>query len=444
MLPVLTIIGRPNVGKSTLFNYLTQTRAAIVADMPGVTRDRQYGEGSFDERRFIVVDTGGLMEVEDAEMSDHIDLQTAQAIEEATVIFFMVDAKAGLTAADRDIAEILRRRAKTEVKLLVNKADREQGEIVVSEFHELGFGQPVAIAAKTGRGVIDLLSVVMPDNVADTATAEEAATPASLHVAVVGRPNVGKSTLINRMLGEERVVVLDRPGTTRDSIFIPFTRHGQHYTLIDTAGVRRRSKVKAAVEKFSYIKTLQAIGRADVVILVLNAREGINDQDLRLINLVMTEGKAMTIAFNKWDGMSTEDRADFKTKIEIRLPFVDFARRYFISALHGTGVGKLYTAVNESFTAMQQALSTSELTQTLQRAVTQHQPPLVRGRRVRLRYAHVGGRNPLRIVIHGKQTQTIPADYQRYLINFFRKRYQLVGVPLLLNFKSDHNPYVDQ
>ncbi|MCH9769744.1 MAG: ribosome biogenesis GTPase Der [Gammaproteobacteria bacterium] len=437
MLPVFAIIGRPNVGKSTLFNYLTRSRAAIVADMPGVTRDRQYGEGNYRERRFIVIDTGGLEEIDDPEIATHTDLQTEQAMSEADYLLFMVDADMGLTNADRAVAKKLRN-CVDKVILLVNKADRKQAELVCSEFHELGIGEPRAVAAKSGRGVDDLFAELLAGVKSKMAAELE---DNRLAVAVIGRPNVGKSTLINRLLGEERVVVLDRPGTTRDSIYIPFTRRNQDYTLIDTAGVRRRAKMTETVEKFSFVKTMQAIIAARVVIILLDAQAGLVEQDLRLMNLVMSEGKAVVLAFNKWDGMSEEARQRFKDQIDQRLDFVSFARRYFISALHGSGVGKLYPAIIEAYQASSQTFSTSELTKTLQQVVQQHQPPMVRGRRIRLRLAHLGGHDPLVLVIHGKQTEALPADYRRYLVNFFRKRFNLIGVPILLQLKSDANPY---
>ncbi|MCH9643396.1 MAG: ribosome biogenesis GTPase Der [Gammaproteobacteria bacterium] len=443
MLPVLTIIGRPNVGKSTLFNYLTQTRAALVSDMPGVTRDRQYGEGVYEGKPFIVVDTGGIAEPDDPTMAALTDKQVDQAIEEADVLLFMVDAHDGLTAADQQIAERLRRHHVNKVILLVNKADRQHAGVVVGDFYSLGLGEPVAIAAQTGRGVADLLENTLKDIASNEEPVEQDEMDSSrINIAVVGRPNVGKSTLINRIMGEDRLVVLDRPGTTRDSIYIPFDYRDQHYTLIDTAGIRRRSKVSEAIEKFSIVKAMQAMGAAHVVLLLLDAQAGLTDQDMRLLGLVMEMGKGLVIVFNKWDDMDDYQRDQFKQAIERRLQFAEFARRYFISALHGTGVGKLYHAIDEAFQSANKKISTALLTRTLEKALREHQPPLVSGRRIKIRYAHVGGHHPLVIVLHGKQMKSLPGSYQRYLVNYFRKAFELVGVPIILQLRNDENPYV--
>lgn len=439
MLPVIVIIGRPNVGKSTLFNYLTKTRDALVVDMPGVTRDRQYGEGRVGDRDYIIVDTGGIAEPDDPEMSAMTDEQVDQAMQEADRLLFMVDAKDGLTAADQKITERLRRDYRDKVTLLVNKIDRDDAAMVCSEFYELGLGEPFGITATQGRGIQDMIQGVLNDLPKVERTKEDKDT--GVKVAVVGRPNVGKSTLINRILGEERVVVLDRPGTTRDSIEVPFERDGVRYTLVDTAGVRRKAKVKDAVEKFSMIKTMQAIEAADVVIVVLNAHESVLDQDLRLISIAAEHGKALVIAMNKWDGMETYDREQFKVNFDKKVNFVDYARRYFISALHGTGVGKLYHAIDEAYESTTREISTAMITKALEDAQRAHQPPLVKGRRVKLRYAHIGSQNPLVIVIHGKQTAALPGSYQKFLSNFMRKRFNLVGVPVIIKLKSDENPY---
>lgn len=438
-LPMIAIIGRPNVGKSTLFNFLTQTRSALVVDVPGVTRDRQYGMGRVGGRAYYVIDTGGLAEPDDPIMAQLTDWQVNQAIEEADILLFMVEAQAGRVSADEVIAQRLRP-LRDKVVLVVNKADRENASVMASDFFALGLGEPHIIAAKGGRGVAALMEDVLSRCPEESET-EEAIEGAK--VAVLGRPNVGKSTLINRILGEERVVVLDRPGTTRDSIFIPFERRGKHYTLIDTAGVRRRSKVTDAVEKFSVIKALQAIQIAQVMLVVLNAREGLLDQDLRLIGYVLEAGKGLIIVVNQWDDLDDYAKSQFKQAFERRLPYVDFARRYFISALHGTGVGKLYHAIDEAYESATRTFNTSLLTRTLEAAVKAHQPPLVGGRRIRLRFAHMGSQDPLTIVIRGKQTDAVPGAYQRYLANFFREHFQLVGVPLRLEFENDPNPYVD-
>ena len=438
MLPVITIVGRPNVGKSTLFNFLTKTRDALVVDVPGVTRDRQYGEGVVGDRPYLIVDTGGIEEPDDSSMAQLTDEQVSLAIEEADVIFFMVDAKVGLVSSDELIAERLRRFQK-KVFLLVNKADRDQAEIVCSEFHRFGFSKPTAISSKQGRGI----EAVVLEALADFPEAEMPSPEIedSICIAVVGRPNVGKSTLINRMIGEERLIVFDRPGTTRDSIYVPFEHRDQRYTLIDTAGVRRPRKVTDTVEKFSMLKTFQSMKEAHVVIVVVDAQDSLGEQDMRLLGMVVTLGKALVIAFNKWDGMDDYDRDQFKNAVERRLQFVDYARRYQISALHGTGVGKLYRAINEAYTSTMKKISTSQLTRALMKAAEVHQPPLVKGRRVKLRYAHIGSQDPLIIVIHGKQTASLPGSYQRYLSNYFRKTFNLLGIPVLVKLKSDENPY---
>lgn len=438
MLPIITIIGRPNVGKSTLFNCLTRTRNALVADFPGVTRDRQYGRGVMGDRPYWVVDTGGIVEAADPQMAKLVEKQVQQAIEEADKILFLVDAHSGLTAADTMIAEQLRSHQKKTV-LVVNKVDRLDADTATSEFYQLGFGVPHAIAAKNGRGVEEFIQELlaqfpMPEVIDEAQT--------GICIAVMGRPNVGKSTLINRILGEERVIVFDEPGTTRDSIFIPFERRGQRYTLIDTAGVRRRAKIEEAIEKFSVIKSLQALEKAHVVIMVFDAREGVTDQDMRLLGWILESGRGLVLAFNKWDSMSEYDRERVKQTIDRRLGFVDFARRYLISALHGTGVGDLYRAVDESYASSTQELPTPLLTKTLEQAIFDHQPPLVSGRRIRLRYAHLGGHHPLVIVIHGKQIESLPDSYRRYLANYFRQSFNISGVPVRIQLVNDKNPYV--
>lgn len=438
MLPVITIIGRPNVGKSTLFNCLTQTRDALVADFPGVTRDRQYGRGVLGGRPYLVVDTGGIVEAADPAMAKQVEKQVQQAIDEADKILFLVDAHTGLTAADSMIAEQLRALAH-KVILVVNKIDRTDAAVAVSDFYQLGFGEPQGIAAKNGRNVETFIRELLASF---PVFAETPVTETGICIAVMGRPNVGKSTLINRLLGEERVIVFDEPGTTRDSIFIPFTRRDQRYTLIDTAGVRRRSKIEDAIEKFSVIKSLQALERAHVVVMVFDARDGITEQDMRLLGWILESGRGLVLAFNKWDGMSEYERERVKQAIDRRLAFVDFARRYLISALHGTGVGDLYRAIDEAYTSSTQDLPTPVLTQVLEQAVFDHQPPLVSGRRIRLRYAHLGGHHPLVIVIHGKQIESLPDSYRRYLAAYYRKSFKLVGVPVRIQFVNDKNPYL--
>ncbi len=437
MLPVIVLVGRPNVGKSTLFNHLTRSRDALVADVPGLTRDRQYGFGKLGPRPYVVVDTGGL-DGSDGGLMGLMAKQTLKAFAEADAAILLVDGRVGLTAADQVIAQQLRRSGKP-LYLAVNKLEGMNAEIVVGEFHALGLGTPHPVATAHGSGIEDLIEAVLTALPPDTDTSAE--TDQRIHVAVIGRPNVGKSTLINRLLGEERLVTYNEPGTTRDSIFVPFERDGKAYMLIDTAGVRRRARVNDMVEKFSIVKTLQAIDRAQVVIALLDAHAGVAEQDASLLGLAVDRGRALVIAINKWDGLDKDQRGNVRRLIDIRLPFLDFARLHFISALHGTGVGDLMTSVNHAYVAANRELSTPELTHVLEAAVTQHQPPLVRGRRVRLRYAHQGGRNPPAIIIHGNQTEEVPHSYRRYLENTFREAFDLYGTPVRIEFRTGKNPY---
>ncbi len=437
MLPVIVLVGRPNVGKSTLFNHLTRSRDALVADVPGLTRDRQYGFGKLGPRPYVVVDTGGL-DGSDGGLMGLMAKQTLKAFAEADAAILLVDGRVGLTAADQVIARQLRRSGKP-LYLAVNKLEGMNAEIVVGEFHALGLGIPHPVATAHGSGIEDLIEAVLTALPPDTDTSAE--TDQHIHVAVIGRPNVGKSTLINRLLGEERLVTYDEPGTTRDSIFVPFEHDGKAYMLIDTAGVRRRARVNDMVEKFSIVKTLQAIDRAQVVIALLDAHAGVAEQDASLLGLAVDRGRALVIAINKWDGLDKDQRGNVRRLIDLRLPFLDFARLHFISALHGTGVGDLMTSVNHAYVAANRELSTPELTHVLEAAVTQHQPPLVRGRRIRLRYAHQGGRNPPAIVIHGNQTEEVPHSYRRYLENTFREAFDLYGTPVRIEFRTGKNPY---
>lgn len=439
MKPVIALVGRPNVGKSTLFNNLTRSRDALVADFPGLTRDRKYGTGRLGERPFLVIDTGGLSGEKEG-IDTHMEQQARLAVEECDAVLFLVDAREGLNAADEVIAGYLRQSGK-QVTLVVNKIDGLDADVASSDFHALGFGRPQPIAAAHGRGVRGLIDRVLAEFPEAQESEEEKAEAAGIKVAVIGRPNVGKSTLVNRVLGEERVVVFDMPGTTRDSIYVPFVKDGERYTFIDTAGVRRRGRVKDTVEKFSVVKTLQAVSEANVVVMVLDAREGIAEQDAHLLGFVVESGRALVIAINKWDGLSADQRNEVRRNIDLRLPFVDFARVHFISALHGSGVGDLFRSIKRAYISATRKLSTPELTGILESAVAAHQPPLVKGRRVKLRYAHQGGRNPPIIVIHGNQTEAVPNSYQRYLQNTFRDLLRLEGTPIRIEFKSGVNPY---
>jgi GTP-binding protein len=440
MIPVIALVGRPNVGKSTLFNRLTRTRDALVAAVPGLTRDRKYGDGKIGGRPFIVIDTGGLSG-EKEDLDSLMAQQSWQAVEEADLVFFLVDGRDGVSSEDEAITAALRRTGKL-LTLVVNKTDGIDPDAALAEFHALGLGEPQAISATHGRGVEQLLARALEQLPrAEAVSDAEQAAGETLRVAVVGRPNVGKSTLINRMLGEERVLVFDRPGTTRDSIFIPFERDAVAYTLIDTAGVRRKARVKEAIEKFSVIKTLQAIDAASVVILVLDAQSGISEQDATLAGYIAEKGRAVVIAVNKWDGLDPHAREQIRAQLELKLPFLGFASTLFISALHGTGVGELFPLVNAAHASATRELSTPELTQILERAVHAHQPPLVRGRRIKLRYAHQGGRNPPVIVIHGNQTERVPETYRRYLENTFRTTLKLSGTPVRIEFRTGRNPY---
>ncbi len=442
MLPVIALIGRPNVGKSTLFNYLTRSREALVANYPGLTRDRQYGRVKRGERDCLVVDTGGIMD--NAQGTDAFSKKQVQiALEEADVVFFMVDAREGINALDQQIASELRKLDKP-IVLVTNKIDGINADLATVEFHALALGKPVGITATHGRGVHELLAHI--DNLLpkiNEETDETDETEKGISIAIVGRPNVGKSTLVNRLLGEERVVVFDQPGTTRDSIFIPFERNETRFTLIDTAGMRRRAKISLTIEKFSVIKSLQAIEKANVVIYLIDASEGITDQDCHLLGLVIEAGRSLILGLNKWDGLSFDQKELVKRQIEVKLPFLDFAEKHPISALHGSGVGKLFDVVQSLYDATMINMSTPELTQILKEATMAHQPPLAQGRRIKLKYAHQGGRNPPTVIIHGSQTDALPDAYRRYLINFYREKLKLKGTPIRLKFKSPDNPYRD-
>ncbi len=442
MLPVIAIIGRPNVGKSTLFNCLTKSRDALVADMPGVTRDRKYGQGKLGSKPYIVIDTAGIGESED-ELSNIMSQQAQLAIEEATAVFFLVDARAGIMPADQEIATMLRQLGK-QVYLLVNKTDGLNPDIAIGDFFDLGLGQPLPIAAAQGRGVTQLIERVTEPFA--EAPEEEAVLEQSdnIKVAIIGKPNVGKSTLVNRMLGEERVIVFDEAGTTRDTQELPLDRYGKHYTIMDTAGIRRRGRIDEVVEKFSVVKALQAIDQANIVVFVIDAKGGITDQDLNLLGFILDAGRSLVVAINKWDGLAPEYKDEIKEEIERRLVFVNFAKLRFISALHGTGVGDLFHDIDAAYASAMCPLSTNQVTRLLEQAVREFEPPLVGIRRIKLRYANPGGHNPPIIVIHGNQTDLLPNSYKRYLVNFYRHALKLVGTPLLLQFKSSENPFKDR
>ncbi|KAA1194377.1 ribosome biogenesis GTPase Der [Pseudohalioglobus sediminis] len=442
MIPVIALVGRPNVGKSTLFNQLTRSRDALVANFPGLTRDRKYGEARLGDRPFVVIDTGGISGDEhgiDSEMAE----QSLVAIEEADAVLFMVDAREGLNAADQALARHLRQSNKS-FHLVVNKIDGLDADVAVSDFYALGVESMHAIAASHGRGVRAMITEVLQPFPAEASSEADDAFPNSTRVAIVGRPNVGKSTLVNRLLGEDRVVVYDQPGTTRDSIYIDFQRGERDYTLIDTAGVRRRKNVKQVVEKFSIVKTLKAVDDAHVVVLVMDAHEGIVDQDMHLLGHCIEAGRGLVLAVNKWDGVEPDQRDWIKNELGRRLAFADYADIHFISALHGTGVGHLYKSIDAAFESATRKLSTNALTRILEGAVFDHSPPMINGRRIKLRYAHAGGQNPPLIVIHGNQTGKVPNSYARYLEKVYRRELKLVGTPVRIEFRTAENPYADK
>jgi GTP-binding protein len=442
VLPVIAIVGRPNVGKSTLFNALTRTRDALVADVPGVTRDRQYGISRVGATPCLLVDTGGL--VSNAEGIDYLTAQQVhQAIEESELVLFVVSARDGLMAEDADIAALLRRSSR-KVVMVANKIDGLDEDTALADFASLGMGDLLPVTATHRRGLEQMMKAV--DRLLPPApeTTDEEDDSDRMRLAVVGRPNVGKSTLVNRLLGEQRVLAFDQPGTTRDTISTPLERDGQHYELIDTAGVRRRSKISEVVEKFSTIKALQAIDRAHVVVLMLDAREGLTDQDTTLLGHVLTQGRALVIALNKWDGLDEDHRKWVRSELDRKLTYVNWAQRVTISALHGSGIQELMNAVQLAWKSALKNFSTPELTRVLKQAFEAHQPPMKQGRVAKLRYAHPGGKLPPRIVIHGSRTDTIPDAYRRYLVNRFIKHFKLKGTPVFLSFRDSDNPYKDR
>ena len=467
MVPVVALVGRPNVGKSTLFNRLTRTRDALVADFPGLTRDRKYGHAHFSEHDFIVIDTGGIDGTEEG-VETKMAEQSLAAIDEVDVVLFMVDGRAGLTPSDVAIAKHLRQLEKPSM-LVVNKVDGIDPDAASADFWQLGVEDMYQIAAAHGRGVTALIDLALNPfaealkaengEVSDLTefedeeeeqvdfTEEEAEEEFKrlqdqpIKLAIIGRPNVGKSTLTNRILGEERVVVYDMPGTTRDSIYIPMQRDEREYVLIDTAGVRRRKNINETVEKFSVVKTLKAIEDANVVLLLIDARDNISDQDLSLLGFALNAGRSIVIAVNKWDGLDSDVKDRVKKELDRRLGFVDFARIHFISALHGTGVGHLFESVQEAYKSATTRVGTSVLTRIMKMATDDHQPPMVRGRRVKLKYAHAGGYNPPIIVIHGNQVRNLPDSYKRFLMNYYRRSLEIMGTPIRIQFQNSENPF---
>ena len=440
MIPSLVLVGRPNVGKSTLFNRLTRSRDAIVSDVPGLTRDRHYGRGRVGDKPYLVVDTGGFEPVADSGILLEMARQTLQAVAEADVIVFVVDGRQGLTPQDKTIAEQLRR-ASAPVFLAVNKAEG-MSEAATAEFYELGLGEPQAISAAHGDGVRELAELALAGFVAEAFEPDSA--PERPGIAIVGRPNVGKSTLVNALLGEERVIAFDEPGTTRDSISIDFERDGHAYTLIDTAGVRRRGKVFEAIEKFSVVKTLQSIESANVVVLVLDARQDISDQDAHIAGYIVETGRALVVAVNKWDNLPADQRESIKHDLERKLMFLDFARFHYISARAGSGLGMLMKSVDEAYAAAFAKLSTPRLTRVLIAAVEKHQPPKSGLFRPKLRYAHQGGSNPPIVVVHGRAVEGVADSYKRYLERCFREAFELKGTPLSIQFKQGENPFAER
>jgi GTP-binding protein len=460
--PVVALVGRPNVGKSTLFNRLTRSRAALVADFSGLTRDRHYGEGRVGDKPFIVVDTGGFEPVTKTGILLQMARQTKQAIAEADVVIFLVDARAGLNAHDHDIGRLLRKLGQRAV-LCVNKAEGMAHGSAIAEFHELGLGQPYAISAAHGDGIADLIEhalvglgqePVLEDYDADDVEPSAEALKSDffepvevvdhrIKLAIVGRPNVGKSTLINTLLGEERVIAFDLPGTTRDAIEIEFDRGGKKYTLIDTAGLRKRGKVFEAIEKFSVIKTLQAIEASNVVLLMIDAQQEVSDQDAHIAAFILETGRALVVAINKWDGLDSEQRERIQREFDRKLRFLSFARQHTISALRGQGVNAVLKSVNLAHAAAFTKLSTPRLTRELQAAVEQQPPPRKGIFRPKMRYAHQGGQNPPLIIVHGNALDAISDSYRRYLEGRFRDAFELAGTPLRIEFKSSFNPYAD-
>ena len=445
MKPVIALVGRPNVGKSTLFNRMTRSRDALVADLPGLTRDRHYGEGRMGERPFLVIDTGGFEPVAKEGIMHEMALQTRQAVAEADIVMFIVDGRQGLTPHDKTITDFLRKSGR-KVMLVVNKSEGMKYTSVTAEFSELGMGDPYVISAAHGDGVLDLVNEAIDVAVQQRPEEAEEFDPADygVKIALVGRPNVGKSTLINTLVGEQRVIAFDMPGTTRDSIEVPFEKGGKHYTLIDTAGIRRRGKVFEAIEKFSVVKTLQSISEANVVVLMLDAQQDISEQDAHIAGFILETGRALVVAVNKWDGLTSDVRDQVKNDIDRKLNFLDFAETKFISALKGTGINHLMKAIDTAYAAATAKLSTPRLTRALQEAIEKQEPKRKGSTRPKLRYAHQGGQNPPIIVIHGNALDGITEPYKRYLEKHFRDTFDLIGTPLRIELKSGKNPFAKE
>jgi len=436
MLPVIAIVGRPNVGKSTLFNKLTRSRDAIVGDLAGVTRDRQYGFGALDEKRHMIVDTGGMLS--DASFDGCVDNQVDLALEDSTIIFFVVDAKSGMVADDEVIAEKLRAFNKP-VYIVVNKTDIGDPDMVSAEFYSLGFDDLFKVSAEHNRGVRILIESALekvPEQEPDMTDDRD-----DIRVAIIGRPNVGKSTLTNRMLGEERMVVFDRPGTTLDSVESRHEHFGQNFVFIDTAGVRRKNVVTDAIEKFSIIKTLDALDSCHVALVLIDATEDLADQDLKILNYAISSGKAVILCLNKWDNLPESHKESLKKQLDYRLRYVDYVQSLPISALHGSNVGLLFDKIEDAYRQASVELPTAKLTEMLYRAQMRNQPPLVNGRRIKLRFAHGGGSFPPTIIIHGSQAEKVPLNFKRYLVRYFMKYLKLHSTPLKLVFKTTENPY---
>jgi len=442
MKPVIALVGRPNVGKSTLFNRMTRSRDALVADLPGLTRDRHYGEGRLGERPFLVIDTGGFEPVAKEGIMHEMALQTRQAVADADVIMFIVDGRQGLTPHDKTITDFLRKSGR-KVMLVVNKSEGMKYTSVAADFYELGLGDPYVISAAHGDGVLDLVNEAIDEVQSLRPDEEEELAPADygVKIALVGRPNVGKSTLINTLVGEQRVIAFDMPGTTRDSIEVPFEKGGKHYTLIDTAGIRRRGKVFEAVEKFSVVKTLQSISEANVVVLMLDAQQDISEQDAHIAGFILETGRALVVAVNKWDGLTSDQRDQVKNDIDRKMDFLSFAETKFISALKGTGINHLMKAIDTAYAAATANLSTPRLTRALQEAVEKQEPKRKGSTRPKMRYAHQGGQNPPIIVIHGNALDGITEPYKRFLEKHFRDTFDLVGTPLRIELRSGKNPF---